>query len=56
MQETVGGIIPASSPEPGTDRFNAELSMAGRWALKFMAKVPGEKDTITGTVILEAKN
>jgi hypothetical protein len=56
MDDMEARIIPASSQEPGTYRFNADLTMAGRWALKLMAKVPGEKDTITGTVILEAQD
>jgi YtkA-like len=35
-------------------RFKADLSMAGRWAFKVMAKVPGERDTVQGTVIFTA--
>ena len=41
--------------EPGVYRFNADLTMVGRWALKLMAKVPGETETIEGTVIFKAK-
>jgi hypothetical protein len=41
--------------EPGIYRFKADLTMAGRWALKLMAKVPGESETIEGTVIFKAK-
>jgi hypothetical protein len=41
--------------EPGIYRFYADLSMAGRWALKLMAKVPGESETVEGTVIFKAK-
>lgn len=44
---------PAS--EPGVYRFNADLTMAGRWALKLMAKVPGESETVEGSVIFNAK-
>ena len=41
--------------EPGVYRFSADLTMVGRWALKLMAKVPGESETIEGTVIFRAK-
>ena len=41
--------------EPGVYRFKADLTMAGRWALKLMAKVPGESETIEGTVVFKAK-
>ena len=30
--------------------------MAGRWALKLQAKVPGEAETIEGSVIFQAKD
>ena len=42
--------------EPGVYRFKADLTMAGGWALKLMAKVNGELETIEGTVIFKAKN
>ena len=42
--------------EPGVYRFNADLTMAGGWALKLMAKVQGEPETIEGTVVFKAKN
>ena len=35
--------------------FKADLTMAGRWAFKIQAKVPGEAETVEGTVIFEAK-
>jgi hypothetical protein len=41
--------------EPGIYRFKAHLTMAGRWAFKLMAKVPGESETIEGTVVFKAK-
>jgi hypothetical protein len=43
------------SNEPGVYRFRADLTMAGGWAFKVMAKVPGETETITGTVVFRAK-
>src|SRR5262245_42608370 len=43
------------STEPGVYKFKADLTMAGSWALKVMAKVPGEADTVEGTVVFKAK-
>ena len=49
-----------SDAEPGNDpgvyRFKADLTMAGGWALKLMAKVQGEPETVIGTVVFKAKN
>jgi len=45
--------IPGS--EPGVYRFKADLTMAGGWALKLQAKVPGESETIEATVVFKAK-
>ena len=36
--------IPAT--EVGVYRFKADLTMAGGWALRLMAKVPGEAETV----------
>jgi hypothetical protein len=44
------------SSEPGVYRFKADLGMAGTWAFRIMAKVPGEKDTVEGVVVFEAKD
>lgn len=41
--------------EPGVYRFRADLTMAGGWALKLQAKVPGESETIEATVVFKAK-
>jgi len=46
---------PLPESEPGVYRFKADLTMAGGWALKLMAKVQGESETITGTVHFNAK-
>jgi hypothetical protein len=43
------------SNEPGIYKFRADLTMAGAWALKLMAKVPGEKETVQATVVFQAK-
>ncbi len=41
--------------EPGVYRFKADFTMAGGWAFKVQAKVPGEAETIEGTVVFTAK-
>ena len=42
--------------EPGVYRFKADLTMAGGWAFKLQAKVPGEAETVQGTVVFKAKD
>ncbi len=39
---------------PGVYRFKADLTMAGQWALKLMAKIQGEHETVIGTVVFKA--
>lgn len=41
--------------EPGVYVFTADLTMAGGWAFKLQAKVPGEAETVLGTVVFQAK-
>lgn len=43
------------STEPGVYRFKADFTMAGGWAFKVQAKVPGEAETVEGTVVFTAK-
>ncbi|MFN0219980.1 MAG: FixH family protein [Hyphomicrobium sp.] len=52
--EAKHGATPAT--EPGVYSFKADLTMAGGWALKLQAKVPGEAETIEGSVIFQAKD
>lgn len=44
------------SSEPGVYRFKADLTMAGGWAFRVMAKVQGEMDTLEGVVVFKAKD
>jgi hypothetical protein len=44
------------STVPGVYRFKADLTMAGGWALKLMAKIQGEPDTVSGTVVFKAED
>jgi hypothetical protein len=43
------------STEPGIYKFRADLDMAGGWAFKLTAKVPGEIENVEGTVVFKAK-
>lgn len=47
-------VTPLGQSEPGVYRFKTDLSMAGRWALHLAAKVPGEQETVRGTVVVAA--
>lgn len=47
------GALP--STEPGVYKFKADLTMAGGWAFKLTAKVPGETENVEGTVVFKAK-
>ncbi|MGE5266413.1 MAG: FixH family protein [Deltaproteobacteria bacterium] len=47
---------PLPSTEPGVYRFKADFTMAGNWALTLQAKVPGETDTVQGSVVFKAKD
>lgn len=58
--ESMGDMEARLTPQPSSDaglyRFKAEPTMAGTWALKLMAKVPGESETVQGTVIVKASD
>lgn len=56
MADMVAPLEVVASDQPGVYRFKASLDMAGGWALKIMAKVPGETDTVQATVIFHAKD
>ena len=55
MDEMTAKHTAAPSNEPSVYRFKADFTMAGRWALKLQAKVPGESETVEGTVVFKAK-
>lgn len=56
MAEHTGAVQALPPTEPGIYRFKAELSMPGKWALHIQAKVPGEPETVEGTVVFKAKD
>jgi hypothetical protein len=54
MDEMTAKHASVPSSEPGIYRFKADFTMAGGWALKLQAKVPGESETVEGTVVFKA--
>jgi YtkA-like protein len=55
MQEMATKVTPMPGNEPGTYRFKATLSMAGRWQLSLGAKVQGERGTVENKLVLTAQ-
>ena len=55
MGEMTAKHVAMPASEPGVYRFKADFTMAGGWAFKVMAKVPGESETVQGTVVFQAK-
>jgi hypothetical protein len=54
MEGMEAKIEPAAPAGEGVYKFKSDLTMAGKWALKLEAKVQGEPETVTGTVIFNA--
>ena len=55
MGEMTAKHTATPTSEPGVYAFTADFTMAGGWALKLQAKVPGEADTVEGTVVFKAQ-
>ena len=55
MQEMVTKVTPMPGTEPGTYRFKASFSMAGRWQLSLGAKVQGETGTVENKLVITAQ-
>jgi hypothetical protein len=55
MGEMTGKVTPQTPNPAGLYHFRTETGMAGTWALTLTAKVPGEADTVRGTVTFDAK-
>jgi hypothetical protein len=55
MGEMTSPAEPLPSPQPGVYAFKTDLTMVGRWQFTVAAKVQGEPDTVTGSVVFEAK-
>ncbi|MBR0797274.1 FixH family protein [Bradyrhizobium jicamae] len=54
MQEMVTKVMPMPASEPGSYRFKANFSMAGRWQLSLGAKVQGETGTVDNKLVVTA--
>jgi hypothetical protein len=55
MQEMVTKVMLMPGTEPGTYRFKATFSMAGRWQLSLGAKVQGETGTVENKLVVTAQ-
>jgi len=55
MQEMVTKVTPMPGTEPGTYKFKATFSMAGRWQLSLGAKVQGESGTVENKLVVTAQ-
>jgi hypothetical protein len=55
MQEMATKIAPVPGAEPGTYKFKANFSMAGRWQLSLGAKVQGETGTVENKLVITAQ-
>jgi hypothetical protein len=55
MQEMVTKVTAMPGAEPGTYRFKANFSMAGRWQLSLGAKVQGETGTVESKLVVTAQ-
>ncbi|WP_167771219.1 FixH family protein [Bradyrhizobium niftali] len=55
MQEMVTKVTWMPGTEPGTYRFKANFSMAGRWQLSLGAKVQGETGTVENKLVVTAE-
>ena len=53
MEMMAAPIKPLPSAEPGTYKFEAALSMEGRWRLSLVAKVQGETGTLENKLVVE---
>lgn len=55
MQEMATRITPVPGAEPGSYKFKATFSMAGRWQLSLGAKVQGETGTVENKLVITAQ-
>lgn len=54
MKEMATNVTPMPGAEPGSYRFKANFSMAGRWQLSLGAKVQGETGTVENQLVVTA--
>jgi hypothetical protein len=54
MAEMESAVSPQPSKEPGVYAFKTDLPMAGQYQITLSAKVQGERETVSGKVIIKA--
>lgn len=54
MSDMTAKATPVKTNEPGLYTFRAPLGMDGNWAMQLNAKVPGETDTVRGSIKFKA--
>jgi len=54
MAEMESAVSPLQSKEPGVYAFKTDLPMVGRYQVTLSAKVQGERETVSGKVIIKA--
>jgi len=54
MAEMESAVSPLPSKEPGVYAFKTDLPMVGRYQVTLSAKVQGERETVSGKVIIKA--
>lgn len=54
MASMTAPVTTAEGAKPGLYRFDANLTMPGRWALTVVAKAPGQKAPLTTTYMVTA--
>ncbi len=55
MQEMVTKVTSVPGTQPGTYRFKANFSMAGRWQLSLGAKIQGETGSVESKLVVTAQ-
>ena len=55
MNDITSDVTPQPSTEVGAFRFSATFRAAGRWELALAARIPGERNTVMGSVVIRAK-
>jgi hypothetical protein len=56
MADVKGKVSPDTSTDPAVYRFKCDFTMSGVWALKLQAKVPGERATVQGVLIMRVND
>lgn len=55
MGEMATKVVPVPGAEPGTYKFKASFSMAGRWQLSVGARLQGEAAAVENKLVITAK-